>query len=100
SRKPVSPLRKTIGRRMVENWNTIPHVTQFDEVDITDLMELRKKFTPEYEKKGVRLTLTSFALKAVVLALKKHPVFNSSLDEVANEIVFKEYYHIGLAVDT
>lgn len=100
ARKPLSVLRKTISRRMVENWNTIPHVTQFDEADITSLMELRKKFAPEYEKKGVRLTLTSFALKAVVAALKKHPVFNSSLDEVAGELVLKEYYHLGLAVDT
>jgi pyruvate dehydrogenase E2 component (dihydrolipoamide acetyltransferase) len=100
SRKPMSPLRKTISRRMVENWNSIPHVTQFDDVDITDLMELRKKFAPEYEKKGARLTLTSFALKAVAATLKKHPIFNSSLDEVTNEIVLKEYYHIGLAVDT
>ena len=100
SRKSMSPLRKTISRRMVENWNAIPHVTQFDDVDITDLMELRKKLAPEYEKKGARLTLTSFALKAVAAALKKHPIFNSSLDEAANEIVFKEYYHIGLAVDT
>jgi pyruvate dehydrogenase E2 component (dihydrolipoamide acetyltransferase) len=100
SKKPMSPLRKTISRRMVENWNSIPHVTQFDEVDITDLLELRKKFAPEYEKKGARLTLTSFALKAVVAALKKHPIFNSSLDEVAEEVVLKEYFHIGLAVDT
>jgi pyruvate dehydrogenase E2 component (dihydrolipoamide acetyltransferase) len=100
SKKSMSPLRKTISRRMVENWNSIPHVTQFDDVDITDLMELRKKFAPEYEKKGARLTLTSFALKAVAVALKKHPIFNSSIDEVANEIVLKDYYHIGLAVDT
>jgi pyruvate dehydrogenase E2 component (dihydrolipoamide acetyltransferase) len=100
SKKPMSSLRKTISRRMVENWNTIPHVTQFDDVDITDLMELRKKFAPEYEKKGARLTLTSFALKAVAIALSKHPIFNSSIDEVANEIVLKEYFHIGLAVDT
>jgi pyruvate dehydrogenase E2 component (dihydrolipoamide acetyltransferase) len=96
----MSSLRKTISRRMVENWNSIPHVTQFDEADITDLLELRKKFAPEYEKKGARLTLTSFALKAVVSALKKHPIFNASIDEVANEIVLKEYFHIGLAVDT
>ena len=100
SRKPMSSLRKTISRRMLENWNSIPHVTQFDEVDITNLMELRKKFAPDYEKKGARLTLTSFALKAVAAALKKHPIFNSTIDEVANEIVLKEYYHIGLAVDT
>jgi pyruvate dehydrogenase E2 component (dihydrolipoamide acetyltransferase) len=100
SRKPMTPLRRTISRRMVDNWNAIPHVTQFDDVDITDLMELRKKFAPEYEKKGARLTLTSFALKAVAAALKKHPIFNSSIDDVSNEIVFKEYCHIGLAVDT
>jgi pyruvate dehydrogenase E2 component (dihydrolipoamide acetyltransferase) len=100
TRKSMSPLRKTIGRRMLENWNSIPHVTQFEDVDITDLMELRKKFAPEYEKKGARLTLTSFALKAVAATLKKHPIFNSSLDDVANEIVFKDYFHVGLAVDT
>lgn len=100
SKKPMSVLRKTISRRMVENWNAIPHVTQFDDVDITDLMDLRKKFAPEFEKNGARLTLTSFALKAVATALKKHPIFNSSIDEVANEIVLKEYFHIGLAVDT
>jgi pyruvate dehydrogenase E2 component (dihydrolipoamide acetyltransferase) len=99
-RKPMSPLRKTISRRMVENWHAIPHVTQFDDVDITDLMELRRQFAPEYEKNGARLTLTSFALKAVAVALKKHPIFNASIDEVANEIVLKEYFHIGLAVDT
>jgi pyruvate dehydrogenase E2 component (dihydrolipoamide acetyltransferase) len=100
TKKPFSPLRQTISRRMVENAASIPHVTQFDEADITTLTELRKKFAPEYEKKGARLTLTSFALKAVANTLKKFPIFNSSLDEVANEIVFKEYVHIGLAVDT
>jgi pyruvate dehydrogenase E2 component (dihydrolipoamide acetyltransferase) len=72
----------------------------FDEADITALTELRKKFAPEYEKKGTRLTLTSFALKAVANTLKKFPIFNSSLDEATNELVFKAYYHIGLAVDT
>ena len=100
SKKPMTSLRKTISRRMVENWNAIPHVTQFDEADITELMDLRKKFAPEYEKKGARLTLTSFALKAVVAALKKHPIFNSSIDEASDEVVLKEYYHLGLAVDT
>jgi pyruvate dehydrogenase E2 component (dihydrolipoamide acetyltransferase) len=99
-RKPMSALRRTISRRMVENWNAIPHVTQFDAADITDLMALRKKFAPEYERRGARLTLTSFALKAVVSALKKHPVFNSSIDDATQEVVTKEYYHIGLAVDT
>ena len=100
SKKPMSQLRKVIARRMTENWNAIPHVTQFDEADITALLELRKKFAPAYEAKGTRLTLTSFALKAVAATLKKHPLFNSSLDEAASEIVLKEYVHLGLAVDT
>ena len=99
-KKPVSSLRATIARRMAESWNTVPRVTQFDEADITALNELRKKYAKAYEAKGARLTLTSFALKAVVATLKKHPIFNASLDEAAGEIVFKEYYHIGIAVDT
>jgi len=99
-KKPVSPLRQVIARRMLENWNAIPHVTQFDDADITELNALRKKYAPAYEAKGARLTLTGFALKAVVEALKNHPIFNSSLDEVSQEIVFKNYYHIGVAVDT
>jgi pyruvate dehydrogenase E2 component (dihydrolipoamide acetyltransferase) len=100
TKKPLSSIRKTIAEHMSRNWNTIPHVTQFDEADITNVMELRKKYSAAYEAKGARLTLTSFALKAVVQALTKHPIFNSSLDEAGNEIVFKQYYHIGLAVDT
>jgi pyruvate dehydrogenase E2 component (dihydrolipoamide acetyltransferase) len=100
SKKPMSSLRKIIARRMVENWNAIPHVTQFDEADLTTVLELRKKYVAAYEKQGARLTVTSFVLKAVIAALKKHPIFNSSLDEVAEEIVYKEYYHIGIAVDT
>jgi pyruvate dehydrogenase E2 component (dihydrolipoamide acetyltransferase) len=100
TRKPLSPLREVIARRMWESWNTTPRVTQFDEADITSLMALRKKYAPAYEQKGVRLTLTSFALRVVTDTLKKHPIFNSSLDEAAQELVFKEYYHIGVAVDT
>jgi len=100
SKKPVSQLRKVIVERMSESWASVPRVTQFDEADITALMELRKKYQAAYEAKGARLTLTPLALKAVVTALKKHPIFNSSLDEAAGEIVFKEYYHIGVAVDT
>ncbi len=100
SKKPFSPLRQTIARRMTENWNTIPHVTQFDEADITNLMALRSKHAKAYEQKGARLTLTSFALKAAVETLKKHSVFNSSLDEASQELITKEYYHLGIAVDT
>jgi pyruvate dehydrogenase E2 component (dihydrolipoamide acetyltransferase) len=100
SRKPLSPLRQVIARRMGESWNAVPRVTQFDEADFTRLNELRKKHAAEYEKKGARLTLTPLVLKAVAATLKKHPLFNSSLDEAANELVLKEYCHIGIAVDT
>jgi pyruvate dehydrogenase E2 component (dihydrolipoamide acetyltransferase) len=100
SKKPVTPLRKVIARRMAESWNSVPRVTQFDDIDFTRVGELRKKFAAAYEAKGVKLTLTPFVLKAVAETLKKHPMFNSSLDEVAGEIVIKEYIHLGVAVDT
>jgi pyruvate dehydrogenase E2 component (dihydrolipoamide acetyltransferase) len=100
SRKPVSSLRKTIAQRMHESWTSVPRVTQFDEADITGIVALRKKYAPKYEKKGANLTLTPFLMRAAVTALKKHPIFNSSLDEATGEIVFKEYYHLGIAVDT
>jgi len=100
SKKPLSPLRQVIARRLGESWNAIPRVTQFDDADITGLMALQKKFAPDYEGKGAHLTLTSFVLKAVVNTLKKHPLLNASLDEAAQELVLKAYYHIGVAVDT
>ena len=100
-KKPVSSLRQKIAEKLSESWTTIPHVTQFDDVDITALMELRKKYEKDYYKKnGAKLTLTSFVLKACVAALKKFPQFNSSLDENTHEVVYKEYYHLGVAVDT
>ncbi len=100
SKAPISSLREVIIRRMAESWITTPRVTQFDEADITALMALRKKYAAAYEQMGARLTLTSFALKVVADMLRQHPIFNASLDEVAQEIVFKQYYHIGIAVDT
>jgi pyruvate dehydrogenase E2 component (dihydrolipoamide acetyltransferase) len=99
-KKPVTQLRKVIARRMSESWNTVARVTQFDDIDFTPIGELRKKFAADYEKKGVKLTLTPFVLKAVADTLKKHAIFNSSLDEVASEIILKEYIHLGIAVDT
>lgn len=99
-KKPMSQLRKVIARRMGENWNAIPHVTQFDSVDMSAILALRKKHLAAYEAKGVKLTVTPFVLKAVVTALKGHLMFNASLDEVANEVILKEYFHLGLAVDT
>ena len=99
-KKSITPLRQVIARRMLENWNAIPHVTQFDNIDFTKLNELRKKYAAAYEAQGSKLTLTPLVLKGIVEALKKHPIFNSSLDEATNEIIIKEYYHLGIAVDT
>lgn len=99
-REALSPMRKAIAERMVASATTVPTVTQFDEADLTALNELRKKHAPAYEARGARLTVTSFVLKAVAAVLKKHPVFNASLDGAAGEVVFKDYVHLGLAVDT
>ncbi len=96
----ASVLRRTIRNKMSESWTTVPHVTQFDEADLTSILDLRKKFGPKFEKKAGHLTLTPFAVKALVAALKRHPIFNASYDPVTDEIVFKDYYHIGIAVDT
>jgi len=93
-------LRKVIAGRMAQIWNAVPRVTQFDQADITALEELRKSHAPAWEKMGARLTLTAFAVKIAAGALRKHPIFNTSLDESAGELVWKEYVHIGLAVDT
>ena len=99
-RERMSPLRRTIAQRMTESWTTVPHVTQFDDADITDLMALRKRHARAYEKAGARLTLTSFAIKASVSALAKYPAFKTSIDYQALEIVTRDYVHIGVAVDT
>jgi pyruvate dehydrogenase E2 component (dihydrolipoamide acetyltransferase) len=99
-REKMSPLRRTVSQRMVQSWTTIPKINQFDDVDITALLALRKKYAPAYEQKQTRLTLTAFLVKAVAGALKKHPRANSSLDEATQEIVYKDYFHIGIAVDT
>jgi pyruvate dehydrogenase E2 component (dihydrolipoamide acetyltransferase) len=98
--KKMSTLRKTISTKMVESWTHVPHVTQFDDADITHIMNLRKLHAAAFEKQGARLTVMPFALRAVVVALKQHPVFNASIDEDTGAIVFKHYYHLGIAVDT
>ncbi|HTO95229.1 MAG TPA: 2-oxo acid dehydrogenase subunit E2, partial [Bacteroidota bacterium] len=77
-----------------------PHVTQFDEADITALNALRKKYAPAYKEKGGHLTLMPFVLKALTATLKSHPLLNASIDEAAGEIILKKYFHIGIAVDT
>jgi pyruvate dehydrogenase E2 component (dihydrolipoamide acetyltransferase) len=100
TKRPMTSLRKTIAAQLSQSWQATPRVTQFDQADITALNELRQKHAEAYEKKGARLTLTSFALKIVAEALRQHPVFNTSLDEAAGDVIYKEYFHLGLAVDT
>lgn len=100
SAEPLSPLRKVISARMVENKVSLPHVTQFDEADMSRIEALRKQFKAAYEAAGAKLTPTPFIIKALVNALKKHPKFNASVNEVAETVVLKHYCHIGIAVDT
>jgi pyruvate dehydrogenase E2 component (dihydrolipoamide acetyltransferase) len=99
-REKMSPLRRTVSRRMVESWTTIPKIDQFADADITALLALRKKHLTAYEKQGAHLTLTSFLLAVLGRALKKQPRANASIDDSALEIVLKDYCHIGVAVDT
>jgi pyruvate dehydrogenase E2 component (dihydrolipoamide acetyltransferase) len=78
----------------------VPHVTQFDEADVTNLEEFRKSMVAEYKDKGIKITVLVFLMKAVVSALKKYPKFNASLDASGENLIFKKYFHIGIAVDT
>jgi len=98
--KPLSRIQKLSGPYLHRNWVSIPHVTQFDEADITDLEAFRKAQTVETEKKGYKLTMLAFLIKACVTALKAYPQFNSSLDKSGDSITIKKYFHIGVAVDT
>jgi len=98
--KPLSRIQKLSGPYLHRNWISIPHVTQFDEADITDLEAFRKAQTVETEKKGFKLTMLAFMIKACVTALRQYPQFNSSLDKSGEKLVIKKYYNIGVAVDT
>jgi pyruvate dehydrogenase E2 component (dihydrolipoamide acetyltransferase) len=96
--KPLSRIKKISGANLARNWVMIPHVTQFDEADITDLEALRVQLNKENEKSGVKLTMLAFLIKAAVAALKRFPDFNASLD--GENLVYKKYFHIGFAADT
>ncbi|OZI82277.1 dihydrolipoyllysine-residue acetyltransferase, partial [Bordetella genomosp. 6] len=96
--KPLSRIKKISGANLHRNWVMIPHVTNNDEADITDLEALRVALNKENEKSGVKVTMLAFLIKAVVAALKKFPEFNASLD--GDNLVLKQYYHIGFAADT
>jgi len=98
--QPLSRIRKLSGANLHRNWVTIPHVTQNDQADITELEEFRKVQTEEAKKQGIRFTILCFLLKAVVVALKQHPEFNASLSANGESLVLKQYFHVGVAVDT
>jgi pyruvate dehydrogenase E2 component (dihydrolipoamide acetyltransferase) len=98
--KPLSRIQKLSGPYLHRNWVSIPHVTQFDEADITELEAFRKAQTAETEKRGFKLTMLAFLIKACVTALKQFPDFNSSLDKSGESLTIKKYFHIGVAVDT
>jgi pyruvate dehydrogenase E2 component (dihydrolipoamide acetyltransferase) len=96
--KPMSRIKKISGANLARNWVMIPHVTQFDEADITALEAFRVQLNRENEKSGIKITMLAFLIKASVAALKKFPDFNSSLD--GDNLVVKQYYNIGFAADT
>lgn len=98
--KSLSKIKKISGANLHRNWVTAPHVTQFDDADITDLEAFRKSMQKEAEKKGVKLTLLAFMMKACVNALKAYPIFNSSISPNGENLVMKNYYNIGFACDT
>jgi pyruvate dehydrogenase E2 component (dihydrolipoamide acetyltransferase) len=95
-RKPLEPIRRRTAEQVSLAWSQVPHVTQHDQADVTELEAFRK----QQEGKGPKLTITAFALKAAAIALGQFPQFNSSLDEPAGQLVLKKYCHIGVAVDT
>ncbi|WP_256757492.1 dihydrolipoamide acetyltransferase family protein [Cohnella sp. WQ 127256] len=99
-RVPFKGIRKAIANAMVKSVYTAPHVTLMDEVDVTGLVALRTRAKPVAEKKGVKLTYLPFIVKALVAACREFPALNATIDEVANEIVYKKYYNIGIATDT
>lgn len=98
-REAVPQIRKAISRQMVKSWS-LPRVTHGDEADVTDLEAFRKEHGAVMAEHGAKLTITTFIVKAVAGALRQMPVFNASYDEAAGEIIYKDYVHIGMAVDT
>ena len=100
SLEPLSRIKKISGPNLHRNWVMIPHVTQFDQADITDLEEFRKSANESLAKSGVKLTMLAFVIKASVAALKKFPAFNASLDAGGENLILKHFYNIGFAADT
>jgi pyruvate dehydrogenase E2 component (dihydrolipoamide acetyltransferase) len=97
-RRDIGRIKKISGANLHRNWVMIPHVTNHDDADITELEALRVQLNKEHEKAGIKVTMLAFLIKAVVAALKKFPEFNTSLD--GDQLVYKQYFHIGFAADT
>ncbi len=98
--EPLSRIKKISGPNLARNWAMIPHVTQFDDADITELEEFRKRSNDKLGKSGVKLTMLAFVMKACASALKAMPAFNASLDESGENLILKDYVHLGFAADT
>lgn len=96
----LTKINKLTGKFLHRNWVTVPHVTQFDEADITELEKFRKQLNQEHEKEGIKVTVLAFLMKALVSALKEFPRFNSSLDTSGETLILKKYINIGVAMDT
>lgn len=96
----MTKIRRTIASKMAESWGTVPRVTNFDDADITELERIRNASKPDYESRGIKLTTMPFVIKAVALALKSNPALNASIDEVQEQIIYKQYVNVGIAVDT
>jgi pyruvate dehydrogenase E2 component (dihydrolipoamide acetyltransferase) len=99
-REKMTRLRQTIARNMLASYTTIPQLTNFDDVDVTELERIRKDSQKDYDSQGVKLTMMPFLTKAVAVGLRLHPIVNASVGEDGAEIVYKEYVNIGIAVDT
>ena len=99
-RQPMSNIRRTTAQRLSHAWSTIPHVTQFDKADITEMEELRRKYREQVRQAGGDLTVTAMLVKVLSVAVKRFPQFNASIDAEADEIVYKKYVNVGVAVDT
>ena len=98
--EPASRIRKTIAAKMHESWSTVPRITNFDDADMTELEKIRNASKDDYAAKGIKLTTMPFIIKAVSLALRKHPLVNASYDMENSQIVYKRYVNVGIAVDT
>ena len=96
----MSRMRQAIARNMVESYTTIPQLTNFDDVDVTELEDMREQSKRDYADRGIKLTAMAFVIKAVASSLKRHPVINASVDMDTNTIIYKEYVNVGVAVDT